>query len=123
MHVSCCQKGWGGEDRAGSRGDSSTDCRCLHANLEDGVGVNGEEQSLDEGRGLETYSRASPACLWGANSFRPDVQVLTRKMLRHPEGPSQQQKLHLQTKLSDRSLQPGNVDVHISRHMYLARYG
>lgn len=75
------------------------------------MGVNGEKQHLDEGTGLEIYSRPSPACLWGTNNFMPDLQVLTRKMLRHPEGPSQQQKLHLQTKLLDRGLQPGNTDV------------
>lgn len=37
---------------SGSRGDSSTDCHCLHTNLEDGVGVTGDEQSLDQGTGL-----------------------------------------------------------------------
>lgn len=38
---------------SGSRGGSSTSCHCLRTNLEDGVGVTGEEQSLDEGTGLD----------------------------------------------------------------------
>lgn len=59
MDVTCCQQDWGGEDRAGSRGDDSTHCCCLHANLGDGVAVNGEEQSLDEG----IYIRSVPAYL------------------------------------------------------------
>lgn len=80
------------------------------------MGVNGEKQYLDEGTGLDIYSRPSPACLWGANNFRPDLQALTRKMLRHPEGPSQQQRLHLQAKLLDRAYSLG-------MKMYVCRQG
>lgn len=68
LHVTYCQQGWGGKDMSGSRGTGSTDCHCLHVNLEDGEGgrFSEEEQSLDEGTGLDVL----PACLWGSKWFQ-----------------------------------------------------
>lgn len=77
--MSCYQRGRGGAEGTAVR------LYCPYSNLVDEVGVDGEEQSLGEGTGTETYSRFSPACLWGGNSFRLDPQAFSRKTLRHPE--------------------------------------
>lgn len=50
MHVTRYQGGWGGEEGTAAR------LCCPYSNLEDEVGVNGEEQSLGGGTGTETYS-------------------------------------------------------------------
>lgn len=84
MHVTYYQQVWGGEEGPGAEG-TAAQLWCLYSNLEDEVGINGEEQSLGEGTGTEIHSTSSPACLWGANIFRLDLQALSRKTLRHPE--------------------------------------